>query len=265
MLFIYKNNPGFDDGLWEEVIFSPSQFFVLSGKQLQFPGKGPSALPRLSQCHAAAGQRSEGSQEAAAASQQLHTHHTFRALVRSAHGRSPSLGPWGRSRVTLSQPPDRDTCGPGPSPRPPLEHPAKGTHLVEMGVPDDVVASLLDVQGAAGAGRGAAPLLVAAGPGEAEQERPPAGPHHPQQAVGAAPAAHRHHRRAAPALLPQGPGGAGRARRGPGGPCPGVAGPAQACPAQVCPARRPRRSERKPRKQIQIPALPRGRPSSVTC
>lgn len=89
-------------------------------------------------------------------------------------------------------------------------HPPGGTHLVEVGVPGDVVAPLFDGQGSA-AGSRAAPRLAAAAPADAEEKRPPAGPRHPQQA------AHRHHRPAQRLLRARSGDGGGRGRRWPAG------------------------------------------------
>lgn len=146
----------------------------------------------------------------------------------------PSPAPLSASppfRAGLHAGANRDTCDPRqapspgsrlpPSPSPlPLTQaagkqththtPPGGTHLVEVGVPGDVVAPLFDGQGPA-AGSRAAPRLAAAAPADAEEKRPPAGPRHPQQA------AHRHHRPAQRLLRARSGDGGGRGRRWPAG------------------------------------------------
>lgn len=110
-------------------MLSPLQFFVLSGEQLQFPGKGTSALPRLSGCRC--GGRTAVRGEAGARLHRrlrsraiLDTHRTSRALFSSTHGRSPSpaFHPF-RSRSLGTPPQPSPSATPAirarPSPRPP--------------------------------------------------------------------------------------------------------------------------------------------------
>lgn len=205
--------------------------FVISGKRLQVPAKAAPALRRLFHHRRAAAGRGKPDDrlrrrppmtEPADEGPSNRPLAAFPAPLPSAlhplSERGCTLGQTGTPATHAKHRRPAPGCPRAPlpslSPRP-LENkhthpPPGGTHLVEVGVPGDVVAPLFDGQGPA-AGSRAAPRLAAAAPADAEEKRPPAGPRHPQQA------AHRHHRPAQRLLRARSGDGGGRGRRWPAG------------------------------------------------